>query len=174
MFYTYELVDPRDQSVFYVGKGKNDRLRAHEKEARAGRRGPKCRRIREIIAAGHVPTARIVERFADERAAYEAERALIEAHGAESLTNIMVGGHGGWTKKASPKRAARDTIRKCVDFIRRVMALYLSGYRAVYTDRNGREFDFLAEGYKIAMSLKAKAGDDYFDKTVGVPTWQPA
>ena len=30
MFYVYNLIDPRDKSVFYVGKGKGNRMYKHE------------------------------------------------------------------------------------------------------------------------------------------------
>ena len=35
--YVYELIDPRDGKVFYVGKGRNSRAWAHEKAARRGK-----------------------------------------------------------------------------------------------------------------------------------------
>lgn len=51
-FYVYELRDPRNGLPFYVGKGKGDRINAHEREARKGVSSPKCERIKEIWAAG--------------------------------------------------------------------------------------------------------------------------
>lgn len=30
MFYVYNLIDPRDNSIFYVGKGKGNRMYKHE------------------------------------------------------------------------------------------------------------------------------------------------
>ena len=36
-YYVYELIDPRDDRVFYVGKGKKGRIDQHEAEARKRR-----------------------------------------------------------------------------------------------------------------------------------------
>jgi hypothetical protein len=47
--YTYSLIDPRDKSVFYIGKGKGARIDAHEKEAIKGVCSNKCNKIREIL-----------------------------------------------------------------------------------------------------------------------------
>jgi hypothetical protein len=39
MFYVYELIDPRDGKVFYVGKGKGERAWQHEIDVRRGDQG---------------------------------------------------------------------------------------------------------------------------------------
>lgn len=84
-FYVYELVDPRDGVVFYVGKGKGPRINHHEAEARRGKQSRKCDRIRAIHAAGLFVRKRKVAFYADEDEAYLAEWALIQAH--DNLTN---------------------------------------------------------------------------------------
>src|SRR3712207_1428079 len=55
--YVYLLIDPRHNSVFYLGKGTGDRCFAHLAEARKTlkeKKGdyPKLDRIREVEAAG--------------------------------------------------------------------------------------------------------------------------
>jgi hypothetical protein len=50
--YVYLLIDPRDNKAFYVGKGKGNRILAHEIEAKSGKVSAKCSRIREIWDAG--------------------------------------------------------------------------------------------------------------------------
>lgn len=91
-FYIYELSDPRDDSVFYVGKGKGNRINCHETEARSGRVSRKCDRIREIEAAGLTVGKRKVKHFVDEQAAYDYEENLIAQHGLANLTNVAPGG----------------------------------------------------------------------------------
>lgn len=91
-FYVYELSDPRDDSVFYVGKGKGSRINCHETEARSGRVSRKCDRIREIEASGLTVGKRKVKHFADEQAAYDHEEALIAQYGLANLTNVAPGG----------------------------------------------------------------------------------
>lgn len=92
MFYVYTLVDPRDGSIFYVGKGSKSRIAGHEREAARGVYSRKCDRIREIWKARRKPDRCIIEWFEDESAAYNAEAALIAAIGLQNLTNVMPGG----------------------------------------------------------------------------------
>lgn len=94
-FYVYELVDPRDGAVFYVGKGKRGRIDQHEVEARKGKASLKCDRIREIDEAGLKIQKRKVSTHVDEQAAFDAEAALICEYGLANLTNICPGGNGG-------------------------------------------------------------------------------
>lgn len=90
-YYVYELIDPRDGQVFYVGKGTGDRLNDHLREfLRAGTpSGAKQERIAAIVAAGMIPKALIIERFEDEQAALDAEERRIEHYGIENLTNVL-------------------------------------------------------------------------------------
>jgi hypothetical protein len=87
--YVYTLVDPRDGSIFYVGKGTRGRINDHEEEARRGLLTRKCARIREIWAADSEPEKRIVALFhrAKDRAARQFELDLIRGIGYERLTN---------------------------------------------------------------------------------------
>lgn len=87
-FYVYHLVDPRDGSVFYVGKGTGSRVRAHEVEARKGVTSEKCKRIREIWASGLPVDRRVVRIFEHEIDAYDFERAEIRR--LPNLTNVML------------------------------------------------------------------------------------
>ena len=50
--YDYLLRDPRDGVVFYVGKGKGDRVHSHVAEAERGGGKNKVQRIRSIQDAG--------------------------------------------------------------------------------------------------------------------------
>lgn len=95
MFYVYELIDPRDDKPFYVGKGKGNRIDQHEAEARKGRQSRKCDRIREIEADGMRIIKRKVSSHKEELDAFRAEEELIALYGHKALTNIMSGGRGG-------------------------------------------------------------------------------
>lgn len=97
-YYVYELIDPRSGSVFYVGKGKGNRIDAHEAEARKGIQSRKCRLIREIEAAGLAIGKRKVAEFQDEQAAYDYEADLVDEYGLDALTNVIPGGGTAWTR----------------------------------------------------------------------------
>jgi hypothetical protein len=100
-YYVYLLIDPRNNEVFYVGKGTGDRFRAHGVEAllmpdaaTPTETGEKLSRIREIHQAGAEPRVEFARfRIATEAEAYLVEATLIDALGrhAAPLTNTMRG-----------------------------------------------------------------------------------
>lgn len=92
-FYVYELVDPRDGSVFYVGKGTGKRDRSHLSEARRRdfRNPAKVALILQIEAEGHEVIVRRVYEGLSEREAFKAERRQIAHYGIANLTNMMRG-----------------------------------------------------------------------------------
>ena len=93
-YYVYHLIDPRDDSVFYVGKGQRTRGNDHLKEAVSPAKGsqhPKDLRIREILGAGEDVHVEVVERFSLEADALDYERDEIARIGLENLTNILSG-----------------------------------------------------------------------------------
>lgn len=91
-WYVYKLIDPRDGRPFYIGKGTNDRYRAHISEARSGHVSAKCERIREIEAVGLAVGVDIARDFDFEDQAYAYEHHLIKKIGIANLTNIRPGG----------------------------------------------------------------------------------
>ena len=93
-YYVYELIDPRNGRPFYVGKGKNARIDAHETEARSGRVSRKCDMIRDIEAVGLSVLKRKIQYFAVDRDAYAFEADLINSYGLDNLTNVVPGGRG--------------------------------------------------------------------------------
>lgn len=103
--YVYALRDPRTEVIFYVGKGKGDRVYQHARHAKRvdAAETPeqlKLSRIREILAGGHEVGVEIIRHGMDEAVAYEVEGAVIDARAVAGvgLTNA-VSGHGlarGW------------------------------------------------------------------------------
>lgn len=75
----YQLIDPRNGEVFYIGKGQGRRMFHHVKEAR---RSPffvskKIARIQEILESGLEPIAEKIVIYSDEQAALDHEEMLI-------------------------------------------------------------------------------------------------
>lgn len=91
--YVYALVDPRDESIFYVGKASaNNRAFDHLRSSKGEEE--KQKKIREIWEAGHQPEVEILRYGLDSAmASFEVEAAVIDALGLENLTN-KVRGHG--------------------------------------------------------------------------------
>jgi hypothetical protein len=92
-FYVYALIDPRDDRVFYVGKGKGDRFGQHEREYRSGvvRNRAKYSRIDDILSSGKRIIAVCLASVSLESEAYLIERRMIREIGFRSLTNIQPG-----------------------------------------------------------------------------------
>jgi hypothetical protein len=103
-WYVYELIDPRNGEVFYVGKGKGNRIDDHEWEAKTGHPSYKCNKIRSIWDDGHQIIKQKVAEFWDEDAAYEHEEDRIVSIGLDNLTNITGGGRRKLTPYTVPKK----------------------------------------------------------------------
>ncbi len=94
--YVYLYVDPRDESVFYVGKGSGERCLAHLSEEGETE---KNERIAEIRASepGLEPRIDIlVHGLPDANTALQVEAAVIDLFGSEQLTNRV----RGWNSEA--------------------------------------------------------------------------
>ncbi len=111
-WYVYELVDGRDGSVFYVGKGCGNRMLAHENQAKSGVCSRKTSKIKEIWSCGSEILHRQVAFFWDEQAAYDHETDRIEAYGLANLTNILLGGQRAWEKRVLNLEQRRASARK--------------------------------------------------------------
>lgn len=92
--YVYTLADPKTRRIFYVGKGRGNRVFQH---ARASLRRPKptdkIKTIRQIRRHGRSVAYEIVRHGLDQTTALEVESALIDFIGRSDLTN-QVAGHG--------------------------------------------------------------------------------
>lgn len=106
-FYVYRLIDPRDSSAFYIGKGKGQRAWQHELDARSGRIGNKVKhnRIMAILGSALAVKVEIVANFTDERMAYAHEWDLIQ--NTLGLTNII-----GSSAEGSEIPPTPDEIRR--------------------------------------------------------------
>jgi hypothetical protein len=96
MYYVYELIDPRVNLPFYVGKGKGNRVYFHLSEQSRAKSDnfKKFDKIKKIRKEGYEPEVKIVEYFEEENDAYEYEEELIKKYGRKDideggiLTNI--------------------------------------------------------------------------------------
>lgn len=94
-FYVYELRDPRDNAVFYVGKGQRNRLQTHDDddEDKNYQQSAKSARISKIKEANLKPLRIIIGRYETETEAFAVESTLIKwTYGIDNLTN-RINGH---------------------------------------------------------------------------------
>ena len=107
--YVYALADSLSGDVFYIGKGRGRRMFNHEAEARRGKAGAKCDKIRGVIATGGTVECRVMAVFATDREAYAAEKTFIAKY--PNLTNITAGG-GGIAGSAMFVNIAKDLLTR--------------------------------------------------------------
>jgi hypothetical protein len=88
--YVYVYVDPTNEEIFYVGKGKGDRCFAHLSEKKDG---DKVERIKKIKAIKLEPRIDVLAFGLDEISAHRVEAAAIDLVGIKNLTNLQRG-HG--------------------------------------------------------------------------------
>lgn len=132
-YYVYELFDPRDNAVFYVGKGTRSRIDQHEREARAGRISRKCERIRLIESLGLSVGKRKIATFDNEQEAFDHEADVIDQYGLACLTNVIP---GGGTARGPTTYSDRVAVRYAAELINR--------------SRNGR-LDVLVAGKPLGL-----------------------
>ncbi len=87
-YYVYLLVDPRNDSVFYVGKGKGNRALSHLTSTRETRR---AKIIKEIRARKQEPRIEILAHALDVQTAFRIESAAIDLIGVSKLANEQRG-----------------------------------------------------------------------------------
>ncbi len=108
-FYVYQLIDPRNDKVFYVGKGQKKRMNVHIIAVRNGRipNGTNSKlgnKIRKILSLGLEIKYKKVLITENGKEAFNKEIELIAEIGLENLCNLTNGGEGG--------RHSEETRRK--------------------------------------------------------------
>jgi len=93
MFYVYNLIDPRSNSIFYVGKGKGNRMYRHEQYTLNSKypNGNKLlyEKIKDIKDNNLEVIYKKVYETEDEFLAYEVENKIINEIGIENLCNVI-------------------------------------------------------------------------------------
>ena len=92
-YYVYLLIDPRDNKIFYVGKGTEDRVSQHEKEVNREIVITKKQKIlNDIYKSGMKEKRLVVGRFDTEQESFAVEAVLIHwVYGKDNLTNDQSG-----------------------------------------------------------------------------------
>jgi hypothetical protein len=89
-YYVYQLTDPRNGQIFYIGKGNGNRVFAHVNEAiRNPENTDKLSRIRKIREAGLEVHYDILRHGLTEKEAFEVEAAMIDY--LTQLANLKIG-----------------------------------------------------------------------------------
>jgi len=91
--YVYLLIDPRNNKIFYVGKGKGNRINQHLLGALYDntKETEKIKRIKEIQNAKLEVKHTVLRHELTDKEALEVESAVIDVLGKDNLTNIVKG-----------------------------------------------------------------------------------
>ena len=93
-YYVYFLRDPRNDEIFYIGKGIGNRVFYHLNDAlESSAKSGKLDRIREIISDGFLVEHYLLRHGLTESAAFELEAASIDLLGLDNLSNLTGGHH---------------------------------------------------------------------------------
>lgn len=93
-FYVYYYIDPRNDKIFYIGRGKNKRYRIHLNSSMLEKDSKKNKLIKEILSENLEPIIHfLIENISfDESIRIEKEE--ISRIGKQNLTNLTMGGQG--------------------------------------------------------------------------------
>lgn len=93
-YYVYLYINPVDDKVFYVGKGKGNRVLDHLKDESESN---KVQLIKELRSQGYEPRIEIlIHGLHDEDTAFRIEAAVIDLLGINDLTNSVRGWRSGY------------------------------------------------------------------------------
>lgn len=90
-YYVYFLADTKDGKIFYVGKGKGDRVKHHVKDVLKGKvcNVAKNRRIKAILKTGRKPLELVYACYDLEIMALYVESEMIQKLKKHGITNII-------------------------------------------------------------------------------------
>jgi hypothetical protein len=119
MYYVYNLIDPRNNLPFYIGKGKGYRMMDHIYTVKNNLKYRSKNRhlynkIAQILTLGFDVLCKKVFETEDEQLAFDFEKKMIEEIGLENLTNLTNGGEG-YSRKLSEdhkRKLSEDHKRK--------------------------------------------------------------
>lgn len=154
-FYVYALIDPRNDRVFYVGKGKGRRYAAHHRQFLAGiiSNTAKYCRIAEIAASGLRPVAVCLSDGMEEWPAYSLERSFINKIGGDALTNNSVGQMSDLEKAAV---SARYGISRIMPFDQWFAKKRRPGSWIISPDEDAKLYHSIVRDFREMANLDAR------------------
>jgi hypothetical protein len=108
----YKLIDPRDNSVKYIGrthKPLKKRLDGHLADARRGSKSHRCKWIRKLLSKGLIPSIEALENVAWDKGS-EREQYWIAWYGRKNLVNGTDGGEGTLGLSVSKETRAKQSL----------------------------------------------------------------
>lgn len=154
--YVYELIDPRDKAVFYVGKGRRNRAWEHVRQAKNGRfqNKNKNERILQILSDNLEVIVNIIGYYETDIIAGEAEKIRIKEIGLQNLTNIKSGGCAditGFDRTNWPR-----ILVECYDCLMRLKHEHIVSSKNIYNIVKNGYIELYQKAYNKLGSEKAE------------------
>jgi len=112
MYYVYFLISPKDNKVFYVGKGKGNRMKRHVQLAKNDKISNNntflFRKIKKILEEYDDVNYDIIFETNNETEAYDKEQEIINEIGISNLCNLSLGYH---LQSESTKSKISNTLK---------------------------------------------------------------
>jgi hypothetical protein len=112
IYYVYALVDPIDNSIFYVGKGSGKRAYDHMKTSKLSKNSHKINKIKKIHKNGKEPIVLFLHENLDEKTAFSLE--IFEIKRLKEigviLTNMTDGGDCGPIRYGKRSESERKKV----------------------------------------------------------------
>lgn len=174
-FYVYALVDPRDNQIFYIGKGTKNRVFNHVNEAidNIDKKTAKLDLIREIKKSGNEVLQYIIRSSLSEKEALFLESVLIDTLSFEKfnlnidLSNIVSGHHSEEEKLLiSQFKSTILTTTEINDFYstepikefrHKIMAINISKTYKINSERHPNLYEAVRKSWKINLNKAEQA-----------------
>jgi len=176
MFYTYELIDPRNNKVFYVGKGKDKRMYSHYFAAKSGKDLINTKlgnKLKKLIKENLKPIYKKVLETNNEQEAFNKEVELIAKYGRENLCNLTDGGEGvsggcypnfaGHHHTEKSKKKIGNGVKNSETYQKGIANRDFTGKNNPMYGRSRKGEKGLGDGKK-AWKTRRKNGNDKFTK----------
>jgi hypothetical protein len=163
-YYVYLYIDPRNEEIFYIGKGKGDRCFSHLNESSESE---KTKRINDIKQAGFNPKIEILIHDLDEETALRVEASVIDLIDISKLTNKVKGHSSGKIGRMSLEKIISIYKREEANIIEPSLLIKLNQTFA-YGISQQELYDATRQFWKIneQQASKVKLAFAVFDGTI--------
>jgi uncharacterized protein len=147
--YVYIYSDPSNNEIFYVGKGKGNRVFSHLNEQSDN---PKVKKIKNLKKEGLEPKIEIlIHGLSDEQTSLKVEAAIIDLIGKDNLTNRMSGYESSTYGRMSVEQIKSTYEREKVSIEDNVILIRVSQFFK-YSMPDIELYDYTRGQWKLSLS----------------------
>jgi hypothetical protein len=160
LYYVYELIDPRNNQIFYIGKGYNNRMYYHFNTVKYNKKLHNkhlYNKLIQLITENLQPIYKKIFETYNEGDAYDFERQRISEIGLENLCNVIPGGNGWLNGDIEKARQNTKNLWDNVEYRNKVIyAQKNGGAKKCWESRRLNNTDHHTEETKKIISEKSR------------------